>query len=69
MNDEMKIAYTLGLIDGTLGSPRNYTKEDYRRRLQMAAAALRGDRGELLELTQEDLLRQNILDRELGRSA
>ncbi len=61
MRDDMRIAQTLGLLDGTLGSVRDYTAEDYKRRLEMAACLLRGEKYSP-ELITKDMQRQAILD-------
>lgn len=60
-----QIARALGVIDGTLGSPRNYTANDLRRRLEMVSAILRLDNEELEHLGRVDLVRQGELDAEL----
>ena len=61
MRDDMKIAQALGLLDGTLGSGREYTAEDYKRRLEMAACLLRGEKYPA-EVIAKDMQRQAILD-------
>jgi hypothetical protein len=62
MDQDVRIAYTLGLLDSTVGSPRLYSTEDYRRRMKMVAASLRDDQNLLKELGKEDLKRQDLLD-------
>jgi len=67
MKDDMKISQALGLIDGTLGSPRLYTADDYERRLKMAACLLRGEKYPA-EIIAEDMQRQAILDHDAPAS-
>lgn len=59
---EEKIYYILGLIDSTVGSAREYTADDLRRRLEMVGASLRGNENEYKRLGKIDLARQIVLD-------
>lgn len=61
MHIETKVALALGLIDGTLGSPREYNAEDYKRRLEMAGYLLRGVKY-TPEIISADMQRQGFLD-------
>ena len=69
MDYEIAVAKALGLIDVTLGSVRDYSKEDLSRRLAMIAATLRENETEAERLSRIDGARQNELDNKAEQTA
>lgn len=65
-NSNPVMMYVLGYLESTIGSNREYTLDDLRRRMQIAVKVLKGERDEALDdLYAKDAQRQKILDGDL----
>lgn len=61
----IRLGYIEGFLEGTLGSPREYTIDDYKRRIAYVIAYLKDDEKEVKRLAELDEKRQIELDKEM----
>lgn len=58
---EMRVVRVLGLLEGTIGSVREYTTDDLRRRMKIVVRTLKNE--DCLDLWNKDFERQEYLDK------